>query len=298
MVSNSFLGKPHNVFKSSKKTLPVNLFKDNDRDGVPNVFDCKPNNPRKQGFIDNLFKMIKETPKRVYRDVTSKNVYSKGKTRAMSYGDYMNRRRVQLIQGTTPKYVKRRIMSQKKAIQIVLPMIPNSALPGAETAGEKKSTKGYAGRGRPRGSLDPRYAAYGGVFGYRKFVSNQKRLLRARQEQMLEQQRQQATPYEYQQYQQVPQEMTGSQQVQQTNEIPQQMQQVPQQMPVESQKRPIARVFKGNGGSPYPPVADRPLASSRETIPYGYVEVVDSFTGRRFLKKLPPSERWSGGNNA
>jgi len=30
--------------------MPVNLFGDRDRDGVPNVFDCKPRNPRKQGW--------------------------------------------------------------------------------------------------------------------------------------------------------------------------------------------------------------------------------------------------------
>jgi len=34
------------------------------------------------------------------------------------------------------------------------------------------------GRGRPKGSLDKRYAPYGGVFGYRKYVSEQKKKMR------------------------------------------------------------------------------------------------------------------------
>lgn len=46
--------KPYNFFKSDKRSMPSYMFKDNDKDGVPNVFDCKPNNPREQGFIEGL----------------------------------------------------------------------------------------------------------------------------------------------------------------------------------------------------------------------------------------------------
>lgn len=33
---------------------PVNAFKDKDKDKVPNILDCKPNNPREQGFIHSI----------------------------------------------------------------------------------------------------------------------------------------------------------------------------------------------------------------------------------------------------
>jgi hypothetical protein len=57
---------------------------------------------------------------------------------------------------------------------------------------------GTGQRGRPRGSLDKRYAAYGGVYGYRRYVSEQKRLLR----EQFQQQKQvsQVPQYEQQQY--------------------------------------------------------------------------------------------------
>lgn len=218
-------------------------------------------------------------------------VYSKGKVQRMGFGNYIQMRQKQLTLGTTPRYMKRRIMTAKKSFQSVMPFIPNQALPGAETAFEKRKVKGYPTRGRPRGTLDPRYAKYGGVFGYRKYVAQQRKLMKQQLNQQAQQikmaRQMQQAPYEYQQFQEQPQQI-------QPQEMPQQMPQYPQQYPPQPQKRPIATVFKGSGGSPYPPVADRPLASSRETIPYGYVEEVDSFTGRRFLKKLPPKERWTG----
>jgi hypothetical protein len=50
---------------------------------------------------------------------------------------------------------------------------------GKYTAGGRKTIPGGGGagkRGRPHGTLDPRYAKYGGVFQYRKWLSQQKRL--------------------------------------------------------------------------------------------------------------------------
>ena len=41
-----------------------------------------------------------------------------------------------------------------------------------------RGLRGYGKRGRPRGTLDPRYAKYGGVYGYRKWLSTQLRIKR------------------------------------------------------------------------------------------------------------------------
>ena len=49
--------------------MPVNLFGDRDRDGVPNVFDCKPRNPKKQGWKPQEYKdsvVIQVPIKRLY----------------------------------------------------------------------------------------------------------------------------------------------------------------------------------------------------------------------------------------
>lgn len=48
-----------NIFNSGKSTKPVNLFGDKDRDGVSNVFDCKPNNPKEEGFFAAVVGAVK-----------------------------------------------------------------------------------------------------------------------------------------------------------------------------------------------------------------------------------------------
>lgn len=40
----------------------------------------------------------------------------------------------------------------------------------------KGSKQGYTGRGRPRGTYDQRYAAYGGVYGWRKAMAQKRRM--------------------------------------------------------------------------------------------------------------------------
>ena len=42
--------------------------------------------------------------------------------------------------------------------------------------GQRRSVKAFGGRGRPKGTLDPRYAKYGGVYGFRKYTAQQNRL--------------------------------------------------------------------------------------------------------------------------
>jgi len=47
-----------NIVGKKKGTSP--LLKDNDKDGVMNMLDCKPNDPNKQGFIHNIGAKIAE----------------------------------------------------------------------------------------------------------------------------------------------------------------------------------------------------------------------------------------------
>jgi hypothetical protein len=177
-------------------------------------------------------------------------------------------------------------------------------------AGTSRKIGAPGQRGRPRGSLDPRYRQYGGVYGYRKYVGQQRRLQRMAMQQQIQSMRSQRVPkYESQTYQQayqgqpqqqqqVPQEMQG----QMTPEMAMQQQAQQQQMPQQQQqpfeyleqpKPEPAHYFQGTGRKPYPAVNRQPIAPSAQTIPYGYVETVDSFTGERKLKPLPKPERWS-----
>lgn len=395
--------KPHNFFKTNGKYKPVNLFGDSDRDGVMNVFDCKPYNPRKQGLIDAIVGAVKGIGKggvkagwkegmarqgnpvsrryEAYRErkypVQSVPVRTKA-TSGMNEGVYPTRyrryleRATPLVQGplqegVSPEYERRfrgrKIKQYKQELSGYKKELGNpdlsakqkmklrnkiksseGRLENARRVQEKATIEGKAlarrqlgksfvkglasafpmvtpmsgkhvmgapgQKGRPRGSLDPRYAKYGGVYGWRKYMSQQRKLQKEQLKQQLILMKQQAVPqYERQQYQSQPasqptpeeQMVAQMEAVQQPNTvqavgtIPQYpQQQYPQQYPQESQKRPIATVFKGSGGKPYPAVESQPLAPSRQTVPYGYVETVDAFTGRRFLKPLPRSERWTG----
>lgn len=427
----SWIGKPHDFFKTNPKNIPVNMFKDNDKDGVYNVFDCQPNNPNKQGLIDALVGFAKgvgkgkakqgwsegmATPsvaekfrrgrefrravrgdiKPVYQSPIERRLLKQGVARgtvarAVMLSEDMARaqdrrkeaKRQRLAENVeayahNPEYqlkgermygkVKARVTraenyvaNKARALQLAvaranpefarnirksyqLDYLKRNLSPGARmraevqlakmnnvTAGRRqkfrertaesvfpipsmtsygsgaKTIQGIPGRGRgrPRGSLKKEYAAYGGVYGYRRYVSEQKRLFREQFKMKAQIEKQQRMP-QYEQVQQVqqqtqlPPELQNQgvtpdySQYQQVQE-PQQYQYPQQQAPQEAPQQAIATVFKSSGGSPYPPVSRQPLAQPRQTIPYGYVESVDSFTGRRFLKKLPPTERWSGG---
>lgn len=64
--------------------------------------------------------------------------------------------------------------------------------------------------------------------------------------------------------------------------------QIIQQQPTPPLKRPIIPVFKSMGGSPYPPVADRPLQAQGE-----YYEDVDLMSGKRIIRRRLPREAWT-----
>jgi len=92
-------------------------------------------------------------------------------------------------------------------------------------------------------------------------------------------------------YSQSPQEMPQQMQYQeaQVQYEPQQYQYQPQPQVVQQQPQQdeIKTVFKSAGGHPYNPVPRQGLTPTSQTINSGFVESVDAFTGRRFMKQLP-----------
>jgi len=419
-------------FKTNTKNIPFNMFKDSDKDGVSDGFDCQPHNKNKQGFVDALIGGVKgaftkggsakqgwkegmakstwreqayrqRTGRTSQRVIKARNEMERerigyvhdDKERKKQFNKQVNYERVERIMAkkVAREYVPtqierlnqrisntaanmqntlqrqhpnfeiqqrkiylqnrmadktltsqqrrkasmsfakaqavldtRKMKFRDRAVQMAYPV---TSMTSYGSGGAYKTIQGVAGRGRgrPRGSLDKRYAQYGGVFGYRRFISDQKRALRAQlqkqQEGMAMQRIKQQPQYEQQQYQeqvqasQVPQELQGqgmtpeyaaylqSQQQQVPQQVPQQVQQFQQQeqqpfqqytqqasQPVQGE---IKTVFKSSGGTPYT-IPKTGLRPTRETIPYGYVETVDAFTGQRMMKPLPRKEKWSGGS--
>ena len=417
--STNFRGPAFNVFNTGKKYTPVNLFGDRDRDNVPNVFDCKPNDPNKQGWVSAVVGavkgaftggkgsvrrgwdegMSKQSPteekikrgaqtvargttaagKAVYRGTraayrriqpttvvdkkvavswkkdpkTGRAVPTEWKTKKVTVPTTFSKKidahleRIRTHSLTRPEIQK--ISTLKKSMQMVFPIIPSSATAGAYGYQSKKQQ----GRGRPKGSV--KYSIGGrpvGVFEYRRYMSAQRRAFKERlkqQQEMAKQQRQmqsmpkyeQVSPQEIaqqqmaqQQAQQIPQQQMSPQMMEEL-QMQQQIQQVPQevqgaipeysQFPTETQPveqvmpqqysqppqpqyaqqytpqpkehqipEEIKPVFKSSGGHPYKAVDRRSLTPTSQTVPYGYVESVDAFTGRRFMKPLPKPEKWTG----
>ncbi len=396
MVKNNkfnVIGKPINVFRTTKNEYPSNMFQDRDRDGVMNAFDCKPFDPNKQGFIDAVVGAVKgmrggsagiksgwkegmakpprnmaarvahqERREKAVAYAREKVRYQKAKSNLKKYNrketeeivrsipgaktmgrvlsriqqanpTFQRKVRVQYYQEQlrtgTPKQKKkaeyllakmREVQSGKiqsirtRAVESVFPI---KSISSYGSAYGRKTIPGQpgGGRGRPRGTLDKKYAAYGGVYGWRRYLSEQRIKQKEQLKQQIQQMKQQRVPqYEQQQYQgqtqvnAVPQELQGQgitpeySQAQQYQQVPQQQYQQQYQQPQQYQQQPfqylqqqrqIVPVFKSQGGSPYPAVDRRPLTPPQQTIPYGYVETVDSFTGKRYLKPLPRREGWT-----
>jgi len=351
----SFRGKPVNFFKTNSKDYPSNMFKDNDRDGVANAFDCKPNDPNKQGLIDAVVGAVKgighggvkkgwregmDKPGNAVTRAVKQRSYVRQQRRNEVFSQMGERQQQKIIKnrlrregvkrvagrvvssatsygyrksvktfkrlrdtprqirtGNVPRVIKQRQLVLKKSLQQVFPQIPSSAVKGV--VGGEVGGKVGGKVGRPKGTLDSRYAAYGGVFGYRRYISQQRKQARLMFQQQQEMMRQQRIPqYEQVQQQQVqdlPIELQQQLQQMEQQQLPTpQVQQYQQsQVQVQEPQREIKTVFKSHGGSPYQPVDRTPLAPPQSTIPYGYVESVDAFTGRRYLKPLPKREGWT-----
>jgi len=385
------LVKRNDVFKTNSKYFMSNMFKDSDRDGVMNAFDCKPRNKHEQGLIDNMVKIFKKkNSEEEVKTISTKDWQNAQKQKAKAaknqaiidkaragmkadsrakaikisnkIGGGINRFGNQLalsIARANPKYdmqIEKRVVGlqpmsklARKKLNLDYEMmrrarvarqqlIGGGASPRANTLTrgigmvlpivQPRTASGKAvgvpgQRGRPRGSLDPRYAAYGGVFGYRKAMALRKKAAKFAQQQASLQRKIQPQ-YETQQYQQqvqqvqeqVPQETPGAvpdyQQFQEeiaqnqpevvyepAQEPQQQVQQVVYQQPQqqytpETYKRPVVPVFKSSGGSPYgtkAPIVQQSLAPSNT---YGdYIEYADAFTGERKWKKKIQPEGWS-----
>ena len=107
VVKQNWLGKPlgtnksYNFFKSNSKTLPVNMFKDSDRDGVMNVFDCKPNNPNEQGLVSALIGAVGGLFK------GEKGAVKKGWREGMAQPGYFERREFRKSGGIMPERVRK-----------------------------------------------------------------------------------------------------------------------------------------------------------------------------------------------
>lgn len=258
---------------------------------------------RVQGDISRMeSELATETDPKMIRSLTSQIASSRSRIGNI-------RSQIGASQETMAKsMMKQRQRSQKSGLKMarfVFPVIPEAAMSRSDTYQGKK---GYSGRGRPVGSFDSRYAPYGGVFGYRKYKRAQNAYQRYMTQQQMVQQRMQPQV----QQMQVPQEVAGA--TPEYSQFPgyeQQVQQMPtqqiqQQIPIQQvQQHPFSRlppereikpVFRSSGGSPYPPVnSQRPLTPSSQTIQQGYIEDTDLMTGRRYMKPLPKSERWSSG---
>ena len=370
------LVKRNDVFKTNSKYVMSNMFKDSDRDGVLNAFDCKPRNKQEQGLIDNMIKVFKKkkTPEETNTKLTpaqARQVRIINKARAAMEKEKADKARqsrakkvkfantlIRPIARANPKYdmqIEKRVVGlqpmskmARKRLNLDYEMMRRARVSRQQLVGGGASPRantltrsigmvfpqaaprtasgkavGVPGqRGRPRGSLDPRYAAYGGVFQYRKAMALRKKAAKFAKQQAELQVKMSGQPqYETQQYQQqvqeqVPQETPGAvpdyQQFQEeiaqnqpevvyepAQEPQQQVQQVVYQQPQqqytpETYKRPVVPVFKSSGGSPYgtkAPIVQESLAPSNT---YGdYIEYADAFTGERKWKKKIQPEGWS-----
>jgi len=115
-----------------------------------------------------------------------------------------------------------KVLKRERGARMIMKAI--GAAPGAST--------GY-GAGRPRGSFDPRYSKYGGVYGYRKAMQQRKILYAQYQQQQQQRFAQKGfTPAQVQQLQQ----QQVIQEVQQPRQVPQQQFQTSRVSPPDNQQ--------------------------------------------------------------
>lgn len=154
---------------------------------------------------------------------------------------------------------------------------------------------GKIGRGRPKGSYEGKYAAYGGVFGYRKFMAKQRTMQALRQQQMMQNIRQKNPQYAYAietGQAPMPQVQQQAPQIQQQMVQQQQMPQQPIQTPAQDFNAfKVPNPFASNQPLPQP---TNPFMTNNLNFPTEkpvtnaqgdwYTES-DGFTGRQVLRR-------------
>ena len=218
------------------------MFKDSDRDGVLNAFDCKPRNKHEQGLIDNMIKVFKSDPKEKKKKEllkaekkanTRKGFAYKMGTKIARANPKYNMQMEKRVAGLQPmsKLDRKKLNLDYERMRLARvarqQLVGGGASPKANTltrsigmvfpqAQPRTNSGGAVGvpgqRGRPRGSFEGKYAVYGGVFGYRKAMALKKKAEKYAEQQAELQQKIQQPQYETQQYQQeqVPQETPGA----------------------------------------------------------------------------------------
>ena len=183
--------------------------------------------------------------------------------------------------------------------------IRQSGIGKVETIKGGKGGEAKGAVGRPKGTYDNRYSAYGGVYGYRKWVSQQKAVRRMAEEQerlMLQAQEKIQMAQQAQEYQQMQQQQYQPQPQQQ---VQQQMQyeQPQQEQPRTDVKKPFAYLFEKKQQMPqqmpqryqtYPQQQmpqQMPRMQQKQPLSE-YYEDYNSFTGEKVMKKRLPTERF------
>ncbi len=258
-------------WKQAKKAYPfLKPMGDWDSDGTPNSLDCRPFDPLRHKISR------KEKTQRELEEY-------KGQLRKETAREYKKQLGRELRRDRISEYSQKRVARRK-----IIPRLVQSAFPMVQKqTGDYDSSRG---RGRPRGAYSSKYASYGGVFGYRKFLRAQNAMKRYQgllQLQRMQQQMQQQVPQQYQQQVQevIPEEeqYPSQQQIPQISQLQAQQQ---AQMPI---RREVTPVFKSSGGKPYPAVNTAPLQGDRYSE---YYEDTDLLSGKRRMLRRLPAEGW------
>jgi hypothetical protein len=152
-------------------------------------------------------------------------------------------------------------------------------------------SKGYGRRGRPKGAYDSRYARFGGVYGYRKYLAqqNRMRLLQAQAQMQKTMQNPQATQM-YQQMAQNPSIQPYRQQITpQSTQMPMQPQQVqPQPSGLKLWDSNFMKMDTGQSNAPQKtnPMQEAFNPETPAGTPEGdYYTEPDFFSGKQVLRR-------------
>ena len=134
--------KDSNIIISDTRTINRRMMGDKDKDGVPNAFDCEPNNPRKQGLLDDIRMGIRRriSERRDVSKIRREAAFEERKVQAAKTAIEIERIRGQ-----------RRVKEAKKPRPSFfqgapIPIFPRQATPVARIGKKKGKKKGKKGR--------------------------------------------------------------------------------------------------------------------------------------------------------